>query len=329
MTARKIIWFAFVLVIAGFLGVAWQLVKPSPKPAVPVPVSVPAPVSEPEPVVVEPVLEPVVIDEPENKVWALVARKALPAGTFVALDDLQWREFTDSEVSSLIGPLLKDDENVELESLSGSVLRRAVSAGEPLTDAVLLDAGDSGYLAALVRPGYRAVSVPVNRVMASSGLVAPGDTVDVILSSYLNKGSGRRFEDVQALRTRTLLYGVRVLALNSGISRIGTIEDVFADKDRFPQDSSATLEVLPDQAEKLVLATQMMASLSLSVSNPDEPGQGQPRDGSQDAQPSLNLSDLVPEVRLAGAQPGMLLMRAEGIEFIGQDREKKEQDNDR
>lgn len=328
MSARKIIWFAFVLVVLGFLGVAWQLVKPAP-------VSVAPAAPEPEPVPPPPVVEsvaatPAPVVKPDPQVWVLVARNSLTAGTFVSLDDLQWQQKNETAVASLIGPLRKDDGAVELEALAGSVLRRAVAAGEPLTDAVLLDAGDSGYLAALVRPGYRAVSVPVNRVMASSGLVAPGDTVDVILSTYLNKGKGNRFADVQALRTRTLLQGVRVLALNATPAPTARVKDTFAGRGRFPQDSSATLEVLPDQAEKLVLATQMMGALNLSVSSPDElqPEAVEAAINMEEV-PSLNLSDIVPEVRLAGAQPGMLLMRGVGTEFIGQDKEKKEQDEER
>ena len=118
----------------------------------------------------------------------------------------------------------------------------------------MVHAGDRGFLAAVLEPGSRAVSVPVNAASGIAGFVFPGDQVDVILTM------GVRAKDEDGVNqtrffSRTLLAGIRVLAVDQKIeSENGAVEVA----------KTATLEVTPKQAEKVALALEM-GGLSLSL----------------------------------------------------------------
>ena len=74
----------------------------------------------------------------------------------------------------------------------GAVVRTSIAAGEPVTEARLVLANTRGFMAAVLRPGMRAVSVPVTATSAVSGFIYAGDRVDVLLTHVLNGGDGQR-----------------------------------------------------------------------------------------------------------------------------------------
>src|SRR6516162_9908115 len=71
----------------------------------------------------------------------------------------------------------------------------------------------SGFLAAVLRPGMRAVSVPVTATSGISGFVFPGDQVDILITHPLS-ASGGKGEGVQHQASETVLHDVRVLAVD-------------------------------------------------------------------------------------------------------------------
>ena len=76
------------------------------------------------------------------------------------------------------------------EEMVGAVVRSRIAAGEPITDGAVVKPGDRGFLAAVLSPGMRAVSVPVNATSSHSGLIFPGDRVDLILTQSLSADEG-------------------------------------------------------------------------------------------------------------------------------------------
>lgn len=187
------------------------------------------------------------IEAPRTKV--LVASQNLPAGTVLQLSQMQWQVWPDEGVVE--GYFV---ENGEADpGLSGAVIRQSMARGEPFTERRIVRPGDRGFLAAMLEEGKRAMSVPVNAATGISGLIFPGDRVDVILTHSVD---GER-SDIGATRraSETVVSDIRVLGLDQR-----TDDD---DEQRVVA-KTATLEVTPKQAETLSLA-QQLGSLSLSL----------------------------------------------------------------
>lgn len=181
----------------------------------------------------------------------LVAERDLPTGTFIRAAQLKWQPWPEDAVTD--GYVVKGE--AAASDFEGAVVRSHLYAGEPITEARLVHAGERGFLAAVLEPGKRAVSVPVNATTGISGFIFPGDVVDVLLTLRITvndpetkKGHPRHFSE-------TLLRNVRVLAIDQQVEN---------DEGTAKVAKTATLEVGPKQAEKISLALQL-GSLSLSL----------------------------------------------------------------
>ncbi len=108
----------------------------------------------------------------------LVAKKDLAAGTFVKPDMLRWQPWPEDGVHKDF--LIKGEASEK--NFEGAVVRSRLMAGEPITMTRVVQPGEQGFLAAVLEPGKRAVSVPVNASSGVAGLVFPGDLVDVIMT---------------------------------------------------------------------------------------------------------------------------------------------------
>jgi pilus assembly protein CpaB len=187
----------------------------------------------------------------------LVADADLPAGSFVKPQHLRWQRWPTDDVpeSYVLKGVRSDDEMI------GAVVRRRIAIGEPLTDGAVVKPGDRGFLAAVLKPGMRAVSVPVTPTSSNSGLIFPGDRVDLILTQSLvenqKEGSVRRVSE-------TVLSDIRIIAMGTE-----TKDDPEAGKAN-EKAKTATFEVTPAQAEKVALLTEL-GKLSLSLRSPRTP----------------------------------------------------------
>lgn len=180
----------------------------------------------------------------------LVARKALPTGTFVKAEDLRWQPWPEGAID----PTYVLQGKREPQSFAGAVVRQSVVAGQPVTDARLVKPGDRGFLAAVLSPGTRAVAVAVNASSAIAGLVFPGDRVDLILSHRFEVPGEKSKREVRRA-SETVLTNVRVIAIDQ------STDDQKA-KPAVPK--TATLEVTPRQAEIVAVAMEL-GKLSLSL----------------------------------------------------------------
>jgi pilus assembly protein CpaB len=181
----------------------------------------------------------------------LVAKKPMPAGTFVKPEELEWRPWPQEGITEAYLVKGKASE----KDLAGAVVRTHLYAGEPITTSRVVHPGEQGFLAAVLDPGKRAVSIPVDGTSGVAGFVFPGDHVDVILAIKRTV----TIEGTEGSETRqfseTLLTDVRVLAIDqtldndSGAAKVG---------------KNATLEVSPKQAERVALGLDM-GTLSLSL----------------------------------------------------------------
>jgi pilus assembly protein CpaB len=121
--------------------------------------------------------------------------------------------------------------------------------------------GDHGFLAAVLLPGMRAVTVGVDAVSGAAGLIWPGDHVDVVLTQTLDDASVPLGQRIAA---ELVLANVRVIATGQQLVQ-GTMPGAGTDKQQPPPEATTvTLEVTPDQAERCEVATHL-GPLSLVV----------------------------------------------------------------
>jgi pilus assembly protein CpaB len=177
----------------------------------------------------------------------LVAARGLPAGTLIKEED-----FTQRAVPSAAVPegALTNSPDVRA-GLRGALLRRYLDSGSNLMASDLLHPRDRGFLAAVLTPGARAISIGVDAITGNGGLIWPGDRVDVILTQELNEKNaplGRRIVG------ETVLSDVRVVAVDQSISQgaIATGDNATGRVAR-----TVTLEVTPQQAERAVVAEHL------------------------------------------------------------------------
>ena len=129
----------------------------------------------------------------------------------------------------------------------GSVVREPILAGEPIVLRKIVRAGDSGYMAAYLEPGMRAMAIRVTVETAAGGFILPGDRVDVVLTRETTLGNlGATEGDRAKFTSATVMQNIKVLAIDQS-TRAGDDEQTVIG-------ATATLEVGPRDAEALALA---------------------------------------------------------------------------
>lgn len=190
---------------------------------------------------------PVEADQPH----VLVATKALPVGTILDAESFRFQPWP----KDLVEQAYYIQGQTDPAKLAGSVVRTAISAGQPMTVGSVIKPGERGFLAAALGPGMRAITVPVSAQNSVAGFVFPGDRVDLMLTQSVAGGG-----DGEALKvSETILRNLRVLATDQRMDALG------ADGKPVVQTySNVTIEVTPKIAEKIAVA-QTIGSLSLTL----------------------------------------------------------------
>ncbi|MHA1113865.1 MAG: Flp pilus assembly protein CpaB [Alphaproteobacteria bacterium] len=174
----------------------------------------------------------------------LVAARDVPTGHFLKRAQLRWQAWPDETVAESY--IEKSDGENALDALIGAVVRARIAAGEPVTLGRVVKPGDRGFLAAVLAPGTRAISVTVDATTGAAGFIFPDDRIDLILSHGVKRGSGEESRIRRA--SETILRDLRVLAIDQNID----------DRDGKPAlGKTATLEVTPRQAELITVAAQL------------------------------------------------------------------------
>ena len=127
----------------------------------------------------------------------------------------------------------------------GAVVREAFVAGEPIVVRKIVRAGDSGFLAAYLEPGMRAMAIRVSVETAAGGFILPGDRVDVVMTRELRNNNSTPDSDGRRHVTSTVMQNVKILAID---------QTTQAGEDQAVVGATATLEVSPGDAEVLTLA---------------------------------------------------------------------------
>ena len=128
----------------------------------------------------------------------------------------------------------------------GSVVREPILKGEPIVARKIVRAGDSGYLAAYLEPGMRAMAIKVTVETAAGGFILPGDRVDVLLTRQTSLQNIDGANDASKFASSTVMRNVKILAIDQ-TTRAG-------DDEQSVIGATATLELAPADAEALALA---------------------------------------------------------------------------
>src|SRR4051794_25680648 len=184
----------------------------------------------------------------EKMILVLAAAQDLPAGTRVKKGDLKRISIPEKDAPKSV---------VMNESgLIDRVLLHPVSAGEPIVSVKTSSINGADGIAALIQPGMRAISVPINDASSAGGLIQPRSRVDVL---FTRTGTMR-----EALTT-TIVQDVTVISIGR-LTEIGQ-QDKTASAQSGSQTRAATLLVTPEQASKLELAKNQ-GKISLVLRNP-------------------------------------------------------------
>ena len=183
----------------------------------------------------------------------LVAKADIGLGQALTPNDLQWQSWPASTAGTTF--IRRNDRPDATTQLAGSIARAPFIAGEPIREAKLVKADGSGFMAAILPAGMRAVSTDISPETGAGGFILPNDRVDVLLTRREKSPSGDR-STPDIVHSEILLANVRVLAIDQ------------APKEKEGQNSvvgkTVTLELKPEQAATLAAARQA-GTLSLAL----------------------------------------------------------------
>ena len=209
------------------------------------------------------------------KEYVLAATMPLPMGTLLRAQDVSWQPASELEPDEIQRPnataVAEKPEIVEetQASVYGAVLRHPLAANAPIHRGDFVKPGDRDFLQVVLTPGSRAIAIPVATSGASTGLLQPGDRVDVILTQNFKNDTGQDMRNTPVTRrsvSETVVEGLRVLAIDApDPKQQNTANPATGNFGR-----TVTLEVTADQAELINVSTEL-GKLSLTLRSATTP----------------------------------------------------------
>src|SRR5882724_13331736 len=190
---------------------------------------------------------------PIDTVEVLVAKSAIPLRSSITAADMQWQLWPIAAASPVF--TRKSDKPNAIEELTGAIARAPFVAGEPLRENKLIKANGSGYMAAVLDKGMRAISTEISPETGAGGFILPNDHVDVILSRR-ERDAEKTAAGADSHSSETIMTNIRVLAIDQTLGE--------KDGQKVVIGKTATLELTPRQAEQLALSRQL-GTMSLAL----------------------------------------------------------------
>jgi len=182
-------------------------------------------------------------------VEVLVAKNDIQLGQAVKPDDLQWQSWPASTASNAF--IRRDNRPEAQTQIAGSIARVPLMQGEPIREQKLVRAEGSGFMAAILPAGMRAVSTEISAETAAGGFILPNDRVDIVLTRRLKNPDGANNGPTggnDLVVSEVILTNIRVLAIDQ------------APKEKEGQNAvvgkTVTLELKPDQIAILAASRQ-------------------------------------------------------------------------
>jgi pilus assembly protein CpaB len=209
----------------------------------------------------------------------LVAAKDIEPGQRIQAADVKWQAWPAGAAPA--GTIARAGGGNAINEIQGAFVRTSILAGDPIRMDKLIRADGSGYMAALVKPGMRAISAEISPENGVGGFVLPNDRVDVLLTRAEKLSAGR-----EMYVSETILYDVRVLAIDQLVGEKAGQKVAIG--------KLATFELTPPQAERLALARRL-GTISMALRGLTDQSKGRP-DG-------RDLNESVEIVRFGVATP--------------------------
>ncbi len=197
------------------------------------------------------------VAETLQTVEVLIAKNDIQLGQAVKPEDLQWQAWPTATASSAF--IRRDNRPEAQTQVAGSIARFPLMQGEPIREQKLVKAEGSGFMAAILPSGMRAVSTEISAETGAGGFILPNDRVDIVLTRRLKNpdgvnNNGPTGQDL--VLSEVILTNIRVLAIDQ------------APKEKDGQNAvvgkTVTLELKPDQVATLSAARQG-GSLTLAL----------------------------------------------------------------
>jgi len=181
----------------------------------------------------------------------LVAKGDIGLGQIVKPGDLQWQSWPADGVNSNL--IIRGSRAEAIKEIAGSIARSPFIAGEPIREQKLVKANGSGFMAAILPTGFRAVSTEITPETGAGGFILPNDRVDVILSRR-DRNPDKGGPDI--VNSEIILSNIRVLAIDQAPKEKEGMNALVG--------KTATLELKAEQAETLARSRQS-GTLSLAL----------------------------------------------------------------
>jgi len=248
MALRIVLFAMMALGLGGFGIIAWVSTRP------------PAALAQAAPEAAVPEVK-AEAPKPVTRVHVLIAGRAVRAGSLLKPEEITVREYVQENLPEGVSI----DTTPNRHALVGAMVRRPLAAGEPLIAADLMRPGEHGFLAAVMGPDMRAVTIGVDAVTGGAGLIWPGDRVDVIMTHAIDDPAlplGRR------VAAETVQRNARVIAIDQQL-----IQGAVAGGSDAITARTVTIEVSAGQVQRMQLAARI-GRLSLSVRSSDSSESG-------------------------------------------------------
>lgn len=199
----------------------------------------------------------------------IVAREAIEAGAVLSAENLATRSIPARYVSStVLGP-------DSFEMVDGQKIMVALQAGDPV-DRAALERADHAAFSATVSAGERAITFPVDEISSMSGMLVPGDIIDLLYTgsgttanSYNHPAAGSDRQVKELLHVRLILQAVPVMATGKTTQKRTVLTEDGGEREVNMDFSTVTLKVNPRQAEQILIA-QKLGQLTAVLRNPDD-----------------------------------------------------------
>ncbi len=189
---------------------------------------------------------------PLETVDVLVAKTDLGRGQVIGDGDVDWQTWPAAAANASF--IKKAERPDGIHEFVGAIVRVPVATGEPIRDPAVVFAKGSGFMAAILPKGMRAVAMEVSAESGAGGFILPDDHVDVVLTR--RDKAAEKVTGVEKYISEAILRNVRVLAIDQAVEEKAGQKVVIG--------KTATLEMTPDQAETLALSHQL-GTLSLAL----------------------------------------------------------------
>jgi pilus assembly protein CpaB len=207
---------------------------------------------------------------PLETVDILIAKSDLSRGQLIGEGDVGWQIWPAAAANSSF--VRKSERPDAMGQFVGAIVRVPVASGEPIRDPSVVFQKGSGFMAAILPKGMRAVAMEVSAENGAGGFILPDDHVDVLLTR--RDKAAEKSTGIEKFTSEAILRNVRVLAIDQAVEEKAGQKVVVG--------KTATLELTPDQVETLALSRQL-GTLSLALRSLADSQSSMPEGDDEDA----------------------------------------------